>query len=236
MAFKNGGQIVTDGLMLALDASSPRSYDGDVGGTTWTDISGNGYDGTLSAESIGTVSSSINTMALDGVDGTEISLAVGNNVDFITGDFSVSFWFYGNGLLENKKFFALQESTTYSVYQLRTGGGAGEDILCQSSVSQSWLTATSENVVAQLESNWNMITLTRTDTTASLYINTSGSVMSSQVHQTFAPSTGTFLIGAREGVADEVVRGNMANFMIYDRVLTQAEITQNYNVLKGRFD
>ena len=40
-----GPDIVTDGLVLALDAASERSYPGT--GTTWTDLSGNSIDGTL---------------------------------------------------------------------------------------------------------------------------------------------------------------------------------------------
>ena len=37
--------IITSGLILNLDASNSYSYPGS--GTTWTDISGNGYNGTL---------------------------------------------------------------------------------------------------------------------------------------------------------------------------------------------
>jgi len=37
--------IVTDGLVLCLDAGNPKSYPGS--GTTWTDLSGNGNNGTL---------------------------------------------------------------------------------------------------------------------------------------------------------------------------------------------
>ena len=39
------GGIVTDGLVLNLDAGNPQSYPGS--GTTWTDLSGNGNNGTL---------------------------------------------------------------------------------------------------------------------------------------------------------------------------------------------
>lgn len=39
------GMPVTNGLMLALDASNPNSYNGS--GTTWFDISGNGYQATM---------------------------------------------------------------------------------------------------------------------------------------------------------------------------------------------
>jgi hypothetical protein len=39
MGFYRGPKIVTDGLILALDSTSPRSYSGS--GSTWYDISGN---------------------------------------------------------------------------------------------------------------------------------------------------------------------------------------------------
>ena len=45
MAFANGGSIVTNGLVLALDASDRNSYVS--GSTTWNDMSGNSYNGTL---------------------------------------------------------------------------------------------------------------------------------------------------------------------------------------------
>jgi hypothetical protein len=44
MAFANGPKIVTDGLVLALDAADRTSYPGS--GTTWSDLVGNNY-GTL---------------------------------------------------------------------------------------------------------------------------------------------------------------------------------------------
>ena len=41
-------RIVTDGLMLCLDAGDPKSYNGS--GTTWTDRSGRGNNGTLGGD------------------------------------------------------------------------------------------------------------------------------------------------------------------------------------------
>lgn len=40
-----GPNIVTDGLVLYLDAANTKSYPGS--GTTWNDLSGNGNNGTL---------------------------------------------------------------------------------------------------------------------------------------------------------------------------------------------
>ena len=42
----SGGGVITDGLVLYVDASNPASYSGT--GTTWFDLSPNGNNGTLS--------------------------------------------------------------------------------------------------------------------------------------------------------------------------------------------
>lgn len=42
---KTSSEIVTDGLIVYLDASKPASYPGT--GSTWYDISGNSNNGTL---------------------------------------------------------------------------------------------------------------------------------------------------------------------------------------------
>ena len=59
-----GPHIITDGLILALDAASPKSYPGS--GTTWYDLTTNSLDATL----YNGVSFSTNkqgTMVFDGV-------------------------------------------------------------------------------------------------------------------------------------------------------------------------
>lgn len=45
MGLAHGGDIVSDGLVLCLDAGNVRSYPGN--GSTWTDLSKNGNNGTL---------------------------------------------------------------------------------------------------------------------------------------------------------------------------------------------
>ena len=47
MALNYGPTIVTDGLVLALDAADRNSYPGT--GNTWFDISGNGNNGTINS-------------------------------------------------------------------------------------------------------------------------------------------------------------------------------------------
>ena len=45
MGLAHSPSIVTDGLVLCVDAANTKSYPGS--GTTWTDISGKGHNGTL---------------------------------------------------------------------------------------------------------------------------------------------------------------------------------------------
>lgn len=50
MAFFHSPRLVTDGLVLYVDAANPKSYPGS--GTTWYDLSGNNYHLTLSNSSV----------------------------------------------------------------------------------------------------------------------------------------------------------------------------------------
>jgi hypothetical protein len=56
------GKIVTDGLVLALDAADRNSYVG--GSTVWNDVSGNNYTGSL----VNGPTFSNNSIVFDGVD------------------------------------------------------------------------------------------------------------------------------------------------------------------------
>ena len=99
MAVLNGPGIITSGLISALDAADRNSYPGS--GTTWTDISGNNNNGTLTN---GPTFSSTNggAIVLDGADdyintGTinlqrNFSLEVIVNMDVTSG-----FCFFGQG-------------------------------------------------------------------------------------------------------------------------------------------
>jgi len=45
MALAHSPKIVTNGLVLCLDAGNPKSYPGS--GSSWVDVTGNGYNATL---------------------------------------------------------------------------------------------------------------------------------------------------------------------------------------------
>ena len=67
MGFYYSPKIVTDGLILALDAANPKSYPGL--GTTWYDLSGNNFDFTLDGSGITWNSSGYFSLANGGATG-----------------------------------------------------------------------------------------------------------------------------------------------------------------------
>jgi len=86
----NANSIITSGLVLNLDASNSASYSGT--GTTWTDLSGSGNNGTIIS---GTTYSNINggTMVFSGA----LNNRVQTNFAPTFTDFTVCVWFKDNG-------------------------------------------------------------------------------------------------------------------------------------------
>ena len=116
MAYRNGPKIVTDGLVLCLDAAIGKSYPGS--GTSWTDLSGNGNNGTLVN---GPTFSSANggSIVLDGVNDyistTSISIST----------FTYEGWLYNNltgGSTNYGYFFSGSDCIGLAVSE---GGNAG---------------------------------------------------------------------------------------------------------------
>ncbi len=86
-----GPNIITNGLILELDAANRKSYPGS--GTTWTDLSGNGNTGTLTN---GPTFSSANggSIVFDGVD-DYVNCGNASSLNFErTNSFSFCFWIY----------------------------------------------------------------------------------------------------------------------------------------------
>ena len=90
MSVSNNPSIISNGLVLALDAADKNSYPGS--GTAWTDLSGNGNNGTLiNGPTFNT--GSLGNIVFDGVDdyGTTLLTRTGTN------NTTISVWYRWNG-------------------------------------------------------------------------------------------------------------------------------------------
>jgi hypothetical protein len=224
--------IVTDGLLLHLDAGNKNSYGGS--GTTWTDLSGNGYNATLN-NSVGFTSTSGGMLTFNGSNQT----ATVNVNSFIRSNTSYTF----------STFFYLTTSDGGSPFCLMTTPNSGDtnDGFWQhlNLTNYLWRTEDSSGEFggnAEAPSGFNSSTyyhLTVIVSTNSMKFYRNGNLLSI-VSTTFSwanlrnDNNAILFIG--KGYEDGYyMSGNIGNFLMYNRALNSAEILANYYGQKSRF-
>ena len=223
-------RMVTNGLVLALDAGNTKSYPGS--GTTWSDLSGNGNNGTL-LNDVGYNSSNNGIMIFDGTNDycNIANTSIGN---FATSDFSVSCWAKAaSGAAVTRGLF--------SKYDPHSGNGTGWFIFHRD--GQIWVRITqdlaaplemSQIIVSVPTSVWYNITITRTTNYFSLYINGVLYQTNTTTNIINCSSTGPLRIGSGYSSGYYYI-GDVGAASIYDRAISAAEVSQNFNALRGRY-
>jgi len=231
MGFYRGPHVVTDGLVLWLDAANPRSYPGS--GTAWRDLSGLGNNGTLTN---GPTFSSANygSIAFDGVDDY---VNCGNIGDYTTRTYTLSAWFYPgfDFILGGRSIIAKNTNCSTAEFVLEYGRVANKIIF----LTRDDLTLTSTNTYPK--NNWHHAVLTRTNNgngtyTSILYVN---GLLDNTVTVNYAGAggSGNLTLGVAFGcTAIGYFNGNISTAQIYNRALTPQEVKQNYYALKGRYN
>jgi hypothetical protein len=216
-------KIVTNGLVLNLDVGQQNSYRGS--GTTWTDLSGNGNNGTL-VNGVGYSASNLGSLSFDGVDdyidcGNNSSLSVGNNI-------TANAWFYVNSTSVYQPIVSKVVSNQSLGWEMANSNGTFRTTF-RPSATQINLSVGSLSV-----GNWYMGTMTFDNTTARLYLNGVQTGSTTTGGPVTLNSTQPLQIGTR-GIPSNWYNGNIAQVSIYNRALTAQEIQQNFNATKSRF-
>jgi hypothetical protein len=230
MAFRYSPKIVTDGLVLSVDAANKKSYPGS--GTVWNDLSGNGSTATLTN---GPAYSSNNAgiISFDGINDTaEIS--------------SVSAYSQTQAHTY-EAFINITAVKSGYLWILNNGGGTG-------GTSAIYQTNASLGIVFQFFSDGGNAVATMKDGGTNKYVpfgwhhvvwryNGNQTITffvdgveydSVATATTWAATNSNPRFGAwYNGNFD--AQFDLASFKIYNRALTAAEILQNYNALKNRF-
>jgi hypothetical protein len=226
VALSHSPKIVTDGLVLCLDAGNTKSYPGS--GTTWTDLSGNGNTGTL----VNGVGYGNGYLSFDGSN-DYVSVALGSNIAFGTNPFSVEFWVRFNSGFPAYLFDTRSTSKTTTWALFINGSGKLEWY----TGSTSYFYGDSSNPTWSGDSGWRHIVVSRENTSSNgikLYINSS---LISQTTDTtnYSTSSAISYVGCRYTFT-EFLSSNFSVFRIYkNKALTASEIQQNFNTLRGRF-
>jgi hypothetical protein len=218
--------IVTNGLVLNLDAGNPSSYPGS--GTTWTDLSGNGNNGTLRN---GPTYSSSNGGSIV-FDGVNDFVDLGNILNIGTGQFSIE-CIARVSSLSTAIYSKVASKGIYNVDGWRLQMGKTPSNVYN--LIFEYDPTSSISILAGIQTNtWYHFLVCRDgNNLISTYAN---GVLKTTVTATsnLTNANYNYIIG-NNGSTDEPFNGNVACYRHYNRALTASEVQQNFNALRGRF-
>ena len=223
MAISRGPKIVTNGLVLALDAADKNSYRGS--GTSWFDLSGNNNTGTLTN---GPTFNGGNggSIVFDGVDDYVNVPYNASTISFPTNNATICVWFKtstvgdGVGVLVTQRSSSDSGIQTYIIStRLYADGGSTAGV-------------SSNVIIPNGTISFGGIVYDKTNSLLKLYVN---GVFDNQVSYT-GEIQDTYPIRLGNGAfGDGPYPGNIYIASVYNRALTATEILQNYNATKTRF-
>jgi hypothetical protein len=220
--------IIRSNLVLCLDAANPKSYPGS--GTTWTDLSGNGNNGTL-VNGVGYSGSNLGSLVFDGVDdlcrttlpvstlGTLFTACIFFNITSLTSS---------NGDAVSKRLISADSTsgstkwcigvTPSSDFLFGGAGGAEKTLRFPISLNQNYFVAIVHNT-----------------TTYSMWLNNEIKILNDTSNINSSNSFGNISIACRPNTTDRLWTGNVFSCSMYNRALTAQEIQQNFNATKSRY-
>lgn len=216
--------LSNSGLVLHLDAGNPSSYSGS--GLTWNDLSGNGSHVTLTSTSFNSANGG--SIVFNGTS----SFANFNANIGSTNAVTVDMWVRTNSLANGMYFgFNLYDAWVYD-------GAIGYN------TSAGDLFGITRNRVIELgvEGAWKHLVFVMyagSKTNNKIYVNGINETLS-QIQGTFNATNSNFNSGAGRISSwrfdlNWLMNLNVASFKIYNRELSQQEITNNFNASRQRF-
>jgi hypothetical protein len=225
--------IITNGLVLCLDAANRKSYPGS--GTVWRDLAGGGNNGTLTN---GPTFNSANggSIVFDGVnDFVNLSSALNFSTNI---GFTMCLFLQQNTTQTNStwNYFYSRESPQIEIGAF---GISNTSFYFKDNTTSS--TVTVSNVVT----SWSYIAFGTNPTTRIPFIygyNSSGSFFATSVTAFSNTTIGferlfiTGPSGGSGGGGTQYYGAKCAVISAYNRALTPQEVLQNYNATKGRYN
>jgi hypothetical protein len=225
----SAASIVTNGLIVQLDASDPASY---TSGTTWTDLKGNA-SGAINGAVNYVSNSTASYFSFPGTDNAYIRSSASKAIQ----DFTIVFQpdFSHNNYNGGHTLFAKVNSTPY------------EKSMRFWSDNFSGLTNLNARVWGAPNSNsntsdWagtNSLFLNGVNQTSTYFALVHGwNILGGTNNTTASWGTFSYQLGAAHASsgAGRAFLGKMAVVLMYDRTLTSAEQLQNFNALRSRFE
>jgi len=243
MAVQYNSRIVTSGLVLCLDAANTKSYPGS--GTSWTDLSGGGNNGTLIN---GPTYSSANggSIVFDGVN-DYVSIPSSTSFNIGSNDLCFESWIYltGYSVAYNSIYYTGQiinrdtQTTRSFTFSVRGTASSWTGLGVVFFTNNSTFTNTSASFNFSLNT-WYHLVVSRIGTTVRLYVNGvdvgGGSNSTVIQNSTQAVEIGSESPSWASNGYGYYFPGRIPSVRIYKgKGLTASEIQQNFNALRGRY-
>ena len=223
-------QFATNGLVLYFDPSNIKSYPGT--GTTITDLSGNGRNGTMS-----NISFTSPYFKYNGIS-SQISIADNVLLEPETGDWTMEVWvnqsvsdndvvlgkFDSGGLAQDVSYSI---RTTGTIYYAQLGSGTG---------SGGTLYVNSTNHIGTINTWYQIIYVFTNSVTNTLQTFVNGSSIGSVSHSLASilnTSTNLYIGSYNNGEYPQFFDGKIGITRLYNRALTSPEVLLNYNSAKS---
>ena len=217
---------VTDGLILYYDAVNNTGNGHSNTETTWKDLSGNGNDLVLSNFDNTTTSGwSENALNFDGIDDFG---AISTLTQTLQGDVTISTKIYSQNANNYKGIYGNYVDTDYGV--------SGILAQYQDGVMRIGYNSNIVDISSDLVTNKEITLTVQMGTSIGTRVFINGELVGEMHSDSDAAQPGTdFWIGKAFNTTDRYFLGKMNNFMVYNRILSDSEIKQNYAADEAKY-
>ena len=222
MSLQHSPRIITDGLILCLDAANKQSYPGS--GTAWNNLTGPNNGTLINGSTFSNANAG--SIVFDGSDDYITVTEIGQLTRF-----SIESWFRPTAYPNN--YAAVVTSVypgTNGTVNFKIGYETGSGMVGGTYIGGWFLTPS----VPTTLNTWQQVIFTYNGSSLAIYSN---GVSGGSTAFTGTPNSGGdgIRIGRRWDSGDYFA-GNIAITRIYNRALSPTEILQNYNATKGRYN
>ena len=231
MSTLNGGpgNIVTNGLVLYLDAANYLSYTS--GSTIWRDLSSSNVSGSLINGSTFS-STNVGSIVFDGVD--DYASIPGNTAINISGDYTIEVWVNTNTISTSPSVKVITSQWSADPKSMYLGFYPNNFISHYRTLADNThYNATFAISSSDFVNKWNQVVGITSGSVLQIWSN--GSLKGSASWPGVASVPNQPLLISGISPSDQPFSGKVASTKIYNRALTASEVLQNYNATKARF-